>query len=216
MTPSFLRNSLWQGFGAFLFVLGAHGFCDSPLTSTPFHQAYLDVEEVARAAKQRRLDESLAQFLLDGSTPLDVCAAVINALSWDIEGKSDAEFLKNYRTRQDPDFPNRFEAGACTSREYFLIGYLQAMDHYHDVTKAMEILDLALEKNSASFTVALCHALVRAQLHLDSLEEWCEVWRVVDNCLQRFPVRYVFRKSAVEEIMSYIEIYKPYCKGEPR
>ena len=58
---------------------------DSPLTSTEFFRAYLDVKEV-KYASENTLDDKLLKFLASAKANPVHKLAVINALSW---GKTD-------------------------------------------------------------------------------------------------------------------------------
>lgn len=61
-------------------------FADSPLTSTEFYKAYLDVPIVKTAADSpKKLSEEAKAYLFDESSPLDVKIALINAAGWDEE-----------------------------------------------------------------------------------------------------------------------------------
>ena len=62
---------------------GKLAFADSPLTSTTFYQAYLDVLIVKQADQTHRLDRAMGDYLLNDQNPFDVKLAVINALSWE-------------------------------------------------------------------------------------------------------------------------------------
>jgi hypothetical protein len=61
-------------------------FADSPLTSTEFYKAYLDVPIVKAAADNpKKLSEEAMAYLFDERNPLDVKIALINAVGWDVE-----------------------------------------------------------------------------------------------------------------------------------
>ena len=63
-------------------------FADSPITSTQFYTAYLDIEIVEKASEMTNIDEKTIKYLSDPEYPLDIKAAVINALGWEIEGRT--------------------------------------------------------------------------------------------------------------------------------
>ena len=111
-------------------------YADSPVTSTSFYRAYDDIPEVKKAAKQEILDDELAAFLLSEKVPLDYAAAVINALSWDFDGKNNTQYFIKYLTKQDSTFPERLKLLDVSGRILFVSGYLRAMDDYFDVFQA--------------------------------------------------------------------------------
>lgn len=61
-------------------LLTALASADSPLTSTPFHQAYADMPLVMKASKTHTLDQEMTAYLLDSKKPLHQRLAVCNAL----------------------------------------------------------------------------------------------------------------------------------------
>lgn len=63
------------------------GFADSPLTSTDFYRAYLDVPIVKKAADNpNKLTKEMMEYLYDDTNPLDIRIALINAVGWNIDG----------------------------------------------------------------------------------------------------------------------------------
>ena len=78
-----------------IFLSPSYLFSDSPITSTDFYRAYLDVELVENAHNSGELNMILAEAL-SNETPLDIKMAIINALSWDLDGKDNAVYFKNY------------------------------------------------------------------------------------------------------------------------
>ena len=75
-------------------------FADSPITSTPFSDAYMDINMVARAKDSGVLDTVTAYFLSSYEKPLDQKMAVVNALSWDINGKHNAVLFKEFLAKK--------------------------------------------------------------------------------------------------------------------
>ena len=71
-------------------------FSDSPLTSTPFYKAYSEINIIKVARVQGTLNLEMAEYLSSGSVSLDLKAALINALSWDINGKNNSDLYKYY------------------------------------------------------------------------------------------------------------------------
>ena len=65
------------------------GFADSPLTSTDFYRAYLDVPIVKEAADHpNKLTKEMMQYLYDDKNPLYIRIALINAVGWNFDGLS--------------------------------------------------------------------------------------------------------------------------------
>ena len=69
-------------------------YADSPLTSTDFYRAYLDVPIVKKAADSPgKLTQEMMEYLHDDKNPLDKRIALVNAVGWNIENQST---LKDY------------------------------------------------------------------------------------------------------------------------
>lgn len=185
---------------------------DSPITSTDFYKAYIDIPMVAKAAQSDGiLTKEMAAFLSADKTPIDQKAAVINALSWDIDGKNNAnrylEYLtqKYYGVKIDSTTLEPF-----TPDEVFCLGYLRAMDDYFNVLEALDILDVAWWANDTSFTISMIYAIVEAQDAMDY--DWCEVWMLVEDVLLDDVLVMDMRKEAVTIILDYMRLYKDECE----
>lgn len=145
----------------FSFILifnSATAYADSPLTSTPFYKEYLNID-IVQASEQGIMTEEIAEYLADESNPIDVKAAIINALSWDFDGKDNAETYSQLiygKSISGLDF------NSLSGNQQFCIGYLMAMDDYHDTEQALEYLTIAEENSGNSFTVSIIRALVEA------------------------------------------------------
>ncbi len=56
---------------------------DSPLTSTEFYKAYIDVPEIKEAANSDgKLSDNFFTFLISNKNDIDVKIGLINALKW--------------------------------------------------------------------------------------------------------------------------------------
>jgi hypothetical protein len=183
---------------------------DSPVTSTPFHGAYPGVPEVQEAAESGELTYELAVYLMDEETPLDRAAAVINALSWSIDGKDNAEWFLQYLRKIDPEAEKSLSRGDASGRLWFVLGYLEAMDGYFDVAEAERKLSRAVEELPGSFTVAMIHSLLYAQE-----AEWCAAYLAVAGIMERFPEHRDMKAGAVDIIMDYMIAYAEFCTEHP-
>jgi hypothetical protein len=184
---------------------------DSPITSTDFHEAYKDVPMVVKAANSDGvLSREMAEFLSSDDNPLDHKAALINALSWDIDGKDNAtKYIKFLMQKYQGIKIDSTTLEPFNADEIFCLGYLRAMDDYFDVLDALDILYLAWEANDSSFTVSMIYAIVEAQ---DAMEyDWCEVWLLVEDVLLDETLVMDMRKEAVTIIVDYMRLYEEEC-----
>ncbi len=199
---------------------------DSPVTSTSFYTAYLDIEEVVKASKMSWVNEELARYLSDPDNPIDIKAAIINAISWDIKDEdggdatfenSSAEDFYNINGKINADRYSRFVFGKpindlvldnLTAHDLFCIGYFMAMDNYSDPEPAAALLEKASEAIPDSFTIAIITAIVKAQIAFENIEEWDKVWELVDGVLSNKNMVQDMRAEAVEIIVDYTISYK--------
>ncbi|OOP55162.1 MAG: hypothetical protein AYP45_16290 [Candidatus Brocadia carolinensis] len=193
-----------------LFVFPATSQADSPITATDFYEAYKDVKMVQRAHLEGVMGVEIAEFLSSPENPIDHKAAVINALSWRFEGKSNAELYTYYLgllyhmsiTELDTDF--------LSADEIFCLGYLVAMDDYFHPENAIVLLEEAQRMMKESFTVSMVLALVRAQIAFE--QDWCEAWKIIERVLQNADIKQDLRPEAKKIIVNYMILYREYCK----
>jgi hypothetical protein len=131
---------------------------DSPVTSTPFSKAYYNVDIVKKASERNTITEDMATYLADANNPIDVKAAIINALSWSVDGKNNAQVYCQFiygKELKDIDMKD------LSGDQQFCIGYLLAMDDiYFETTQSMEYLRLARDNMKNSLTVNIVTFLV--------------------------------------------------------
>lgn len=193
-----------------LFIIPISSYADSPITSTNFYEAYLDVKMVERAHVEGVMGVEIAEFLSSSDNPIDVKAAVINALSWKFEGKNNAEFYMYYLSllyhvpliELDTDF--------LSADEIFCLSYLMVMDNYFYPEDAMPFLEKAHEALKDSFTVSIILALAKAQMAFTW--DWCEAWKVVESVLENKNLKRDLRPEATKIIVDYMILYKDYCE----
>lgn len=74
---------------AMLIILASTIYADSPLTSTDFYRAYLDVPLVKKAAgSPGKLTKEMMEYLRNDNNPLDKRIALVNAVGWYVENQS--------------------------------------------------------------------------------------------------------------------------------
>ncbi len=193
-----------------LFISSSACFADSPITATDFSEAYRDVKMVQRAHLEGVMGIEIAEFLSSPENPIDVKAAVINAISWRFEGKNNAELYTYYLgllyhmsiTELDTDF--------LSADEIFCLGYLIAMDNYFHPENAIPLLEAAHKVMKDSFAVSIVLALTKAQLAFE--QDWCEAWKIVESVLRNTDLTQDLRSEAKKIIVDYMILYKEYCK----
>lgn len=193
-----------------LFLFQKNSRADSPITATKFYEAYMDVKMVERAHLEGVMGLEIAEFLTSPENPIDVKAAVINALSWKFDGKNNAELYAYYLALLYHVSITELDTEFLSTDEVFCIGYLTAMDDYFHPEKALPILDEAHKVMKDSFTVSIIMALVRGQAVMDY--DWCEVWRLTEEVLKNKELKQDLRHEAIKMIMDYMVLYREYCE----
>jgi hypothetical protein len=176
---------------------------DSPVTSTEFYKAYMDEPIVQTAAEVRDITKELAEYLADESAPLDIRAAVINAIGWEGEGKGRTEAYVHYATGKAY---SDLDLSVLRGDELFVIGYLLAMDDYLDTANAEELLSNAKKSMKDSFTAAMIYAIVKSQNQMLS-STWQEVWKNVAAVAFDERLNMDMRPEAAEIIIDYMVLY---------
>lgn len=178
---------------------------DSPLTSTYFADVYVEYGIVQDAMLGEKLTDEILAYLIDDNNLIDVKAALINALGWSDSGE---------------DYPILYEAlqkkyGHANTADYsaadlMCLAYMKAMDDYFDVEEASGLIILAEEKMPSSLTDAMIGALIRGQVAFD--QDWCSVWRIISESLATKREYNDMKTAAVQAIVDYMILYKPYCE----
>lgn len=186
-------------------------FADSPLTSTNFYEAYTDIPEVVTAHKNGVLDITLSEFLADKKITIDKKIAVINALNWKFEGKTNSNMFsyhlclfKNIRVVD-------FSLDTLNSNELLLLAYVTAMDDYFNPEQALPILEKAFEKdhkNQQSTTYQAVKTLIESQCLINKPNQWNEIWEKMKTLLENKELNNDMRAKALEIIKEYLILYK--------
>ena len=196
-----------------LFTLSINAvFADSPLTSTNFYQAYLNVPIVAKTANSNGvLTDEVFDYLNSTTSSIDKKIAVINALKWKIEGKNNATlYLKKLMFLHKDYTPTAFY-NLANADELICYAYLKAMDNYFDVKEASLFSAQALKRNPKSYTIAIINQLIVVQMLLNRQNEWCEVYHSMNNIRENKDLIVDFRKEASTIILNYTDKYKENC-----
>lgn len=194
---------------SFLFIGANRLLADSPITSTDFYSAYSEYAIVNKAHEVGVMDEGIANYLLNDTVAIDVKAAVINALSWNIDGKQNATLLmpyiqKKYKITGDPDMKT------LSADDLFCLGYLTIMDNYFQTDKALKLLALARKKKPNSYTINIILALAEGQEAMAA--DFCRVYKICEEVAMNKSLTQDMKPDAISIIFDYIVDYKAYCK----
>lgn len=184
---------------------------DSPLTSTPFADAYQDMAIVKAAIKADGLiTRKLMKYLSHPAKPIALKMAVINQLGWSIAGRENGRLYLGFLQRKYGMGNARLEDfGILQADELLSLSYLTALDHYFDVKVAAMMARKALEKNPTSYTCQIVVALILAQEAFDS--DWCKVYQLTDAVRNHSTLKQDLREEAKRIIFDYMDIYSGDC-----
>lgn len=186
-------------------------FADSPITSTDFSRAYNDVNIVKTAKDGGTINQEIADYLYSSKNPIDIKAAVINALGWGINGKSNAEgYVKLKYSKNIKDL----DTSSLTGEEIFCISYLMALDDYFHVDNALALMEKARDKNKSSFTIAIVDTILKGQIALHN-DNWGMVWLNTERVLNDKTLVKDMREAAINNIVEYMKSYEDYLVTKP-
>ena len=182
-------------------------YADSPLTSTNIAEFYTEHDIVEYALENQVMDQRILDYLMDDNRPLDVKAAVINALSWTSALDRYQDLLNGLTKKYGTGDVTQFSPGdlAC-------LAYLSAMDDYFDVLEEAQWITLAMEKQQESATIRMLYAMIMGQLAMDF--DWCAVWEYTRLALQGLPEVRDMKTAAIQNIVDYTILYKSSCDVE--
>lgn len=186
-------------------------FADSPVTSTDFYKAYINVDIVKTAKEKGVIDQEIANYLYSSKNPIDVKAAVINAMGWKYEGKNNAENYVKLMYSKDID---KLDVDSLSGNEIFCISYMMALDDYFHVDKALSLMEKAYEKNNTSFTIAIIRSVLKGQVVLNN-GNWGMIWFNTENVLNDKTLVKDMRQEAIDNIVGYMKSYEEYLTDKP-
>ena len=180
-------------------------FADSPITSTPFHEAYYDGAIVTYAAGKKVMDNTIADYLASDNNPIDVRMAVINAMGWDISGRNNTELYLTQVYHGKKEFTMK----SLSPDQKLVIGYMTIMDDYFKPEAGLPYLEEALKEMPNSRTANLIYTLAKGQEVMD--EDFCKVWKYWDANMNKEGLNNDFSLAGELIAYDYIKEYKGYC-----
>ena len=194
-------------------------FADSPLTSTDFYKAYLDVPLVQEASLSKgRITNEMMEYIDDDANPLDVKLAIINAIGWERKGMmvSKLFFLyvkkkKNYHENFGEFYDYMSFKWYATRDELICYSYMRAMDNYFDVVEAYDVAYEASQKYPNSFAVTMIYNLIKAQ-GLTSFGETCYMSKLFLSLKDNPKLKMDMRKESMSYVFEYMTTVGENCK----
>lgn len=195
---------------AVFFFAAQYIFAGSPLSQTKFFSAYYLNEKVQYAEELGFLDGILAGYLMDQSITIDLKAAVINALPVSEKGKNNKATFEMFLGRKYGKNSETLNYGELSGDELFCLGYLALIIDSKDITHALKLLQLSLEKNTSSYTINLIYNLALAQNYLASSDD-CNAWSVCNKVRTNPTLNHDLNDEAGLIIFEQVDKFKDAC-----
>lgn len=200
-----------------------NSFADSPLTSTPFYNAYMDVAEV-KSANESGFSKNHMKFLSDETVSMDKKLAVINALSWGDSAHVyafqdyllakykglDKEVFNDLRYTTYESLPPVDAAPHMNMDELVSWAYLDIMADYFHPARGWNAVIIALQQDEENAAYGLVLDLIRCQHTMDSFV-WCDVYLEHETFKLRGDTKDAINEDAMAIIDEYIGLYKQDC-----
>lgn len=200
-----------------ILLISQNTFADSPLTSTDFYKAYMDVPLVQEAMKCKgKMTNAMLEYIYAETNPLEIKLAIINAIGWNVKGLKNSQTFfkfvmnkKNYKTDFGGDY-TAFNWNA-TADELICYAYMKALDNYFDVTDAFDVAGLALKKNPNSFAVNMIYNLIKAQ-GLTAYGESCYASKTFSSLKNNSKLTMDMKNEAMPFVFEYMYDIGKDCK----
>jgi hypothetical protein len=201
-----------------LFIFSINSvFADSPLTSSVFCQAYMDIPIVQEAFKSKgKITNEMLEYIDEDINPLDVKLAIINAIGWEHDGVKISKMFFMYvmnKKKYKEDLGGDYTAFRwyATSDELICYAYMRAMDNYFDVVEAFDIAGDALKKSPDSFAVNMIYHLIKSQ-GLTAFGEYCYASKLFLSLKDNPKLKMDMRKESLSYLFEYMTSIGENCK----
>ena len=194
---------------SFFFFIPAFLLADSPLTSTAFYRAYMDIDEVSRA-EAGRLDPGILEFLFNDSENIGERLAVVNALGWNVKGKLLSEQMESF-LKKKYGFKNTVILSMLSDDELVILAYRTALDDYFHPENSLPFLqEWERRFHSRSRAHAVILSLIKAQIAFEN--SWCDVWKIYHAAASDKKLKTDISGEALDIIQDYMILYKEECR----
>ncbi|MEZ4937261.1 MAG: hypothetical protein R2799_06675 [Crocinitomicaceae bacterium] len=183
---------------------------DSPITSTDIANSYKEEALVKKALESDgKLTDEFCDFIFNKKNELGVRVAIINALSWNFNGKNNFDIAFNYLMKNKKIKSSNYMK-KLKGDDLVCLAYIKVMDNYFTVDEALSIAEAAKSKMKNSYTAHIIYALIKAQSDFD--KDWCDCWKVCNEVRINKALVQDMKVEAQNSIFEYMDLYKEYCK----
>ena len=190
-----------------------HGFLNAqtPVTDITFYKAYTDFHMVRKASKTDTLTPEIAKFLLRPEVSNDLKAAVVNAISFDILGKTNAKRFTFYLNikYQNLAVKYKIDTNQYNAPELLCLGYFTLLDDYFDPGPAIDLLMKAKEKSPDDYTINFLILIAKSQGFIN--KDKCRAWKAYRSFRSNENLEHYLLPEAVQMAKGFFIRYEKYC-----
>jgi hypothetical protein len=194
-------------------------FADSPLTSTDFYKAFMDIPIVQEAFKSKgKITNEMMAYIDNEANPLDIKLAIINAIGWDHKGLMNSKIFFMYvmnKKKYSTEFGGEFSAFKwnATRDELICFAYMKALDNYFDVVDSFEIAEEAVRRYPDIFAVNMIYNLIKSQ-GLTEFGEYCYASKLFLSLKDNPKLKMDMRKESMSYVFEYMTSVGENCKDK--
>ncbi len=188
------------------FIFSSISFADSPITSTDFYLAYNSLDILDDTYYESGvISVELMNYLDNIDNSIDVKMAIINKLSWDIDGKRNSDIYMNYLMKKYK-YKDELKLLESSNGDHLLcIAYLKAMDNYFEVDEAIWYAMYALKFRPKSYTYNIILTILKSQKMLNY--DWNEIYNLTTEVKFK-DLEMDMKDEAIKIIYEYLDSYE--------
>jgi hypothetical protein len=182
-----------------------------PVTKTKFYTVYGSLSEVSHIETHGTVDGNVLPFLIDPENPIDQKAAVMNTLLVNNQNKNNAVTFSMLMARLNRENFETLDLNKLSAEELFCLGYLTLMDDDGSTARALPILGMAKDKNPASSTIAIVHAI--ASTHASAEEgNQCKGWKLFSQVVGDASLNHDMHPEMISIVTKNMQSYGKGCE----
>lgn len=186
-------------------------FAQTPITNTSFYKYYFDFKIVKTAEEEGKINDEIAEYLLSEKISIDLKAAIINAISFEIlETNNAGVFMTYLKKKYNAEDTNAILSDSVSASDLFCLGYLSIMDDYFSPDPALNYLQRAIEKKPTDHAINIILNLVQAQKLFETKK--CEAWKLFEKIQNKKNYTDLMLQKAEKEIFDFMRNYKSDCE----
>lgn len=194
------------------FLLGGYNsYADSPLTSIDLWTIHSENFDVQNAFRNKKMDKSTIDFILDENNSLEIRLSVINAIGWKFnsDNKNSSALLKSiFKKYKVNSIDNLFDVNHINILTCYT--YSLALDNYKNIDNIIQLSNRVSNLDSNNFYSKYISALIKSQKYSLSFQ-WCNLHLVFKELRKADYFNTKYGKKLYDKTFEYIDIYDKDC-----